>query len=74
MKLPLRKHHSSTSILVMCFPGTTIRPMKRLVMSIRTRSVSVDAALAATTAEGAGGRYSYACERMMLHSWSSILA
>ena len=50
---------SSTSILMMCFPGTTIRPRNRLVMSTFIFAVgSIDASVAALIALAMGARYS----------------
>jgi hypothetical protein len=53
--------HSSASIFVMCCPGTTIKPKKRLVMSTFTVAdedgagfLSVEALIAVDV----GGRYS----------------
>ena len=61
----------STSIFVMHWPGTTIRPRKRLVIStskVLLDDVSVDDSAAALMALGVGSRYSKDWDRMMLHS------
>lgn len=61
----------STSIFVMYWPGTTIRPRKRLVMStfkVAVEDIPEDDSTAAFTAFGEGSRYSWDWDRMMLHS------
>lgn len=61
---------SSTSILIICSPGTTISPRYRLVMSTLMVSAVFDEAASAAifTALELGCRYSKAWKRMMLHS------
>lgn len=51
----------STSIFVMCWPGTTMSPRKRLVMStfmVAVEDFPEDDEAAASTALGVGSRYS----------------
>lgn len=70
-KLSWPIQRSSTSIFVMYWPGTTISPKKRLVMSIFRFAVEdavEDDSAAAFTALEVGWRYSYDWAKMILHS------